>query len=623
MAKTNNKLDAYWADIEKKINYGLELRRPFERQWIMNLAFISGNQYTAFNVAAHVLHKIAASPNKVRAVDNIILPKWIREVTNLIKARPRITVVPNSTQEEDIAAAKMAAKAAEWYYTNKLLKKKIRKLAIWIYSTGNAFLDDLWDPKGGRMGVNKRSGELEYEGDVDGSVWSPMEIVVPCRFGTDDIHKLPWIAKYKRKDLDWIAANYKRGDLVKAQQLSSNYISLESMLAGIVGAPGVNKADSAYVVNLYIQPCKEFKRGAFFAASNGIVFEKRDYPFGEYPIEHFKDIEYPGVFWGEAKTTHAIGLQRSWNDEVSSIQEFNKRVGKPKLRSPMGSNMAVIPDDNHGEVIEYKPVLGHKPDYMTIQGLSPSVKENMERITFSLENLFSQHEVSRGTNRSDIRSGEMVDLLLEQDAHGAIPSFAVFEESLQSHLTRILQRMQVGYTAERTIKLGNTDDDLEVISFKGADLRQNSDVRIVKESSLPQSKAARKAEVERQFEKGMLGNPQDSKTRRKALRMIDDSIVDDIYYSEKQDEQLANYENREMLLGREVIANDYDNHQIHIEELDRVRKSVKYHKLKTKSLIAFTKVDLLFSQHRQQHIAFINEQMQKQMMLAAAQKGGK
>ena len=34
--------------------------------------------------------------------------------------------------------------------------------------------------------------------------------------------------------------------------------------------------------------------------------------------------------------------------------------------------------------------------------------------------LFSHHEVTQGTNKSDIRSGEMVELLREQDAHGMI-----------------------------------------------------------------------------------------------------------------------------------------------------------------------------------------------------------
>ena len=45
--------------------------------------------------------------------------------------------------------------------------------------------------------------------------------------------------------------------------------------------------------------------------------------------------------------------------------------------------------------------------------------------------LYHQQEVTSGTNKSDIRSGEMVALLLEQDDFGNVPTHAVFEESLE------------------------------------------------------------------------------------------------------------------------------------------------------------------------------------------------
>ena len=59
----------------------------------------------------------------------------------------------------------------------------------------------------------------------------------------------------------------------------------------------------------------------------------------------------------------------------------------------------------------------------------------------SLEDLYSAHEVSRGTNKSDIRSGDMVSLLLEQDAFGKLPSHAVFEEGLEAWGSRILEEV--------------------------------------------------------------------------------------------------------------------------------------------------------------------------------------
>lgn len=615
-------LDKYWSDIKDKLTLGLELRRSFESQWVMNLAFLTGNQYTAFNTAAHLLHRIASVPGKVRSVDNIILPKWQRQVSNLIKSRPQISVVPNSNQEEDIAAAKTSQKAAEWYFTNVLMKHKTRALASWIYSTGNAFLDDIWNRKKGPMGVDKKTGDVVYAGDVDCSVWSPFEIVAPVDFGTTEINDLPWIAKHKRYSLSWIEENLPRGGEVVEEKFTSGMITLETLIGGRSGIPKLGDVKSAYVCNMYIKPCNTYPKGAYFLAANGVVMDKQDYPYNEYPIEHFKDIQYPGVFWGEATMAHALGLQRSWNNDTSSIEEFNRNVAKIKIRTPMNSNLQIVPDNQHREIVQYKPVLGHKPEYMTPSGLSPTLDRNLERIMLSMENLFSQHEVSRGTNRSDIRSGDMVELLLEQDAHGTVPSHAIFEEGLENHLRRILQRMQAGYTTERVLKIGNTQDDFESVAFKGADLRSNNDVKIAKASSIPDSRAARTMRVERRYQQGLYGDPNNPKTKRKVLRMIDDAIVDDIYSGDKQDESLAAWENKKMLQGMQIPVNSYDNHQIHLEEIDRVRKSVRYHKLKEQDPNAFVKVDIIFTLHRQGHVKFLNAELKKQMQLMAVQQGG-
>ena len=217
----------------------------------------------------------------------------------------------------------------------------------------------------------------------------------------------------------------------------------------------------------------------------------------------------------------------------------------------------------------------------------------------------------------------MVELLLEQDADGVVPSHMIFEEGYERHGVRILRRMQMGYSEARTIKIGDSEDTYEILAFKGADLRNNRDVKVVKGSSLPDSKSARSLRVERRYQQGLLGDPGDPKTRRRVLRMLDDAIVDDVYSDYKKDELLAQWENRNLEQGKRLRVNIYDNHYVHLDEHDRIRKTIRFQKLKLEDPQTFEQVDMNFQAHRAEHQKFINEEMQKQMAIMNARGGSK
>lgn len=622
-SKRAKSVDPNWEFIQNNLTVGLELRRSYETQWILNMAFLAGKQWSFYNTSTSTLHEVRAVPGQQLIVDNIILPKWKRQVSNLIKSRPRISIVPNSSQEEDIAAAKLGAKALDYYFTNNFMKRKSRELSIWIYTTGNAFLTDFWNPRKGLMGMNKKTGKVEYSGDVDCDVWGPFDVVLPMYADATNINQLDWFMLRHRKSLEWIKDNLKGGENVEEEDISKNYVSVDMFRNKALGLAAIGRIPSAYFITMYVKPCKKFPKGAFFRASNGVVEPRQDWPFEEYPIEHFKDLEYPNELMGDATMTHAVPLQIRWNKCASSIAEFNEEVAKMKIAVPRQANLEVTPSGHHRELLYYKPVLGHKPEFMTPYSLSPSVEQERMDIMMSMENLFSQHEVSRGTNRSDIRSGDMVELLLEQDAHGEIPSHSIYEEGYEQHGKRILLRMQQGYTTERIVKVGDTEDTFEVLSFQGSDLRNNRDVKVVKSSSLPDSPAARNMRVERRFQMGLLGDPADPKTRRRVLRMLDDSIVDDIYSEYKKDENLAQWENRVMMSTRKpLVVNSYDNHAVHVDEHQRIRKSVRFQKIKVENPQVFMEYDYLIEVHCQQHQMFIQEEMKKQMQLMQAQGGG-
>ena len=620
--KTKNQ-DPGWEIIENRYTDGLTLRRPFEQRWLISMAFYAGRQYTFFNQSAWVLQQLRAVKGKLRTVDNQLMPRVRRQVSDAIRNEPIISVIPNTTDDEDIKAAKVGDKVLKSWWRSNRMKRKNRKMNYWKFVTGNCFLDDQWNPKAGLVEVDEKTGDLVYSGDVDVGVWSPFEVLVPyASLGDDELDNFPWILKHKWRSLEWIEANLPGGEKVAPEQMPKQQLD-SSHIFGVMAGTAGSKVPGATVKEVYIKPNSTYPKGLHFVGANGTVNIRDEYPFTKYNLQHFKDVEIPGVFWGMATMEYAIPLQKSWNRNMTSVDEFNRTLGKGKGLVPRGAKLEALPDDNNGEWITYKPVMGQKPEFMRMTSLPRTYDLSFSLLRQSLQDLFSQQEVTKGTNKSDIRSGEMVELLLEQNAMGAIPTHADSEEAYEELMARVLKRIQVGYKEQRVLKITGNEGEYELIEFQGADLRNNTDVRVKRESSLPESRVARNAIVERRYQAGFYGDPTDSEVRRHVMNMLDDAIVKDIYTDERLDEANARIENKTMEQGEitNLLVNDYDNHGLHILEHNHWRKSRDYQNLKLQAPEAYQQLEILVTNHVMQHVRFFQEQQEAQLRLLEGGKG--
>ncbi len=619
---TSKSQDELWGYLKDLYDEGLELRRPFEQRWLINMAFFVGRQYTFFNQSAWVLQQLRVVKGRLRNVDNQLLPRVRRQIADAIRNDPMMGVVPNTDDDEDIKAAKIGDKVLRSWWETHRMRGKWRKLNTWVHVCGNGFLDDRWNPKIGPMKFNEETSSMEYEGDVECGVWSPFEVLVPySALGDDDIHEFSWLMKHKWRSLEWFANNFKRGKEVSAEDLPTEQFNV-SHIFGLSASTSPQKVEGAMSKELYKKPCAEFPKGLHLIGANGIILEKGDFPYTEFSMEHFKDIEIPGVFWGMATMELGVPQQKSWNRNVSGIDEFNRLLGKGKVLVPRGANLEADPDDTHGELLYYTPQMGLKPEQMTLKSLPQTYTLQLEIIQKSLQDLFSQQEVSRGTNRSDIRSGEMVELLLEQASIPRIPTHYSKEEALEKTSSRVLRRIAKGYTSERMLKIVGDEGEYELTAFTGADLRDNTDVKVKKESSLPDSRATRALVIERRFQAGWYGDPADPEVRRQVHNMTDDATVKNIYSDTRADEDNARVENQTMIMGEidSLEINEYDDHFIHVKEHNRFRKSRDFQKARFQDPQRFLAVEQVFIEHDMKHRVFIQQILKAR---AAAEEAGK
>src|SRR5574343_133943 len=115
-ARADRKAGEPWSDdevlalVRDCVSQGRELRRPFEAEWVLCLAFLTGQQYSYFNSAAHSLQILERVRGRERVSDNLLLSRWRRQVADLLLTDPVMSVVPETAKDVDVKAAKVGNK---------------------------------------------------------------------------------------------------------------------------------------------------------------------------------------------------------------------------------------------------------------------------------------------------------------------------------------------------------------------------------------------------------------------------------------------------------------------------------------------------------------------------------
>jgi len=100
------------------------------------------------------------------------------------------------------------------------------------------------------------------------------------------------------------------------------------------------------------------------------------------------------------------------------------------------------------------------------------------------------------------------------------PYSDMIEMATQEVGNLILRYMRVFFVGDRILRIVGDNRDVQVIAFKGADLR--ADVEVVTGSSLSQSRVLRQEEIYLKWQAGFYGDPAGDDSRRHAAKLMDE-----------------------------------------------------------------------------------------------------
>lgn len=554
-------------------------RLQFERQWYTNLAFYFGRQNVQWapGVAGNYarMWEPPAPKWRVRLISNKIRPITRAELAKITKEKPQAFVIPASSDDDDLAAARAAEAIYEHLWRSLHCNRAIRRAAFWTLLCGTSFLKDWYDPE--------KKDKAGVQGVIEIEPVSPFHLFVPDP-QEEELENQPYVVHALAKDPEWVNARF--GANVQPDSGAGAGL-LEQKFLSALGVQNTPKSHIS-VKEIWIKPNRKHPSGAVITwAGDTLLHQADEWPFahGEYPFTKLDHIP-TGRFYADSTIPDLIPLQKEYNRTRSQLVEAKNRMAKPQLIAPRGSVDPNKITSEPGLIIFYTPGFA-PPEPIPLVNIPSYAVQELDRCQRDMDDISSQHEITRGSTPPGVTAATAISYLQEQDDSKLANTVASVEEGVERIGQHFLSHVQQFWTAQRKIKVVGDDGQFESFMFSRTDIRGNTDLKIEAGSATPRSRAAKQAFITELGKMGWI--PPD-----RALRYLDMAETGRLYEEMQIDARQAQRENLKMKDGLPQSVNSWDNHEVHILEHDNYRKRQAFENLPDEQ-------KMLFEQHVMQH----------------------
>jgi len=495
--------------VDEFFDYSTDISmQMLERIIFRNILYYMGEQWIDWAVKQAVFQRVMPDPNEPTPVSNIIRD-YVRSMKALILNKDfSITIWPNSNDQEDIDASIMGEhllKHMDAANDEEFLDEK-EKVAIWMVLAGTAFDRTYPEMERGDWYLDKK-GNLLSTGDVVTECLSPFNVAVDPL--GDSLKRKRAVGIKSIKPREWVEDTFHVKLSTDEGEATINYQKkLMKLVANVspwkgAGLESLSEYEDDDIVvfkEIEYRPDKQYPNGRYVASCCGkkiFGYDKLPIPSEkgkwEYSITDYHYFYVPGRFWSDAGVNDLISPQNTINRIDQALESNRGDIGRPMVL--LGSDVEVEKLSKYG-----KSLLVLKYDASLSNGMKPEIKHGTPLPTQVLEERSIQRAVAqdaagdpknvlRGQAPSASASGVMVDILRDAAEQGHYPDLVRFYRSLKRTYRKRLILARDLYTEERMVKVGGKGKQKKVMAFSGANLRDNTDVRLELSSGIASTKS--------------------------------------------------------------------------------------------------------------------------------------
>lgn len=352
---------------------------------------------------------------------------------------------------------------------------------------------------------------------------------------------------------------------------------------------------------------------------------------GRLPFVFFQHIPTSTSVWPDCVMNHIRGPNLEIDKTVSQLIENKDYMANPMWLIATQHKMKGEIKNVAGGIVRYRHV-PNVPPPQPVAGLQmPSQVENLlVGLREQILDISGQSEVARGRVPSGVRSGVAVAYLQEEDDTKIAPTIENMEEAIAKMGSLTLERFSQFYYLERILRFYRRDGIFDVRRFKGADLKNNTDVICQAGSAMPRSKASRQQytlelislgvlkdphKIEQMLELGQ-GEPDDQDKAVAQANRENNMMLYGVWGPQTQQTETDD-EEKFARLAAAVPVKEWHNHTVHIARHTSVMMDEEFDRL----AITRPEVVRLFDEHLNMHYQMLAQAQQQQAQALMAARG--
>ena len=583
------------AEVVEDFERRREERRAVESGWLLNMNFLSGNQYCDVSPFGGVVDEDKRFYWQSRRVFNHIAPTIDTRIAKLEKLRPTLSVCAFSDEEGDLKAAKLATGVLRYAQERIRFAETVSKAITWSECCGSAFFKVTWDERGGRQVAVDHNGLPVYEGEVSVVAVSPFEIY-PDRLNAESLEEVESLIHAQAVSTQYVYERFGvsvQGE--KGAKSASYYYSEPS--AGKLPDAGAGMSttagDGVLLIERYTKPNAENPKGKLEIVAGGKLLFCGELPYENgaknervFPFVKQDCIRLPAAFFASSVIDRLIPVQRAYNAVRNRKHEFLNRLSMGVLTVEDGSvdtdelvEEGLLP----GKVLVYRQG-GKAPEMLDCGQIPAEFSAEEEWLEREFAYISGVSDLSQNSTPTQVTSATGLQLLLSQDESRLSATVGSMENALKEIGRQILRLYRQFAGSARLMTLTGENKKTQVHYFNAADLDVN-DVQFETENALAPEE--RKSVILKLYEAGLLTD-ENGRISNENKRRILDAFGFGSFENTQDISALhiakAGEENLEMRQG-EVGVDEYDDHGLHITEHTRYLLSAEFKKAKTRELL--------------------------------------
>lgn len=423
--------------------------------------------------------------HRVRRSHDLIGPMVQAKVSAATQRIPGYEVNPSTSDPEDYTAAQIAKKIVGAGYELWRVKRAFQKLVWNALVTEEGFIMAYWDSSiGPYVDVQEDpEGKAEHVGlgDVRISVWNGLEVM--------------WEPGVNFEESRWWAIEHARPrDAVEAEPgFMGGKLPADAQMAVREGA-NAEQSNLCLITEYLERPCPQWPQGRrIFLAAGEQIFPEEGYPLtdskgevvDEPCIHRLGYTVNPASDRDKGLVKSLIESQRLYDFALNKISEFAQIGLVPQKTAPIGA-IKTPATDEPGAINEFDPtaMMGYEVKFGETMGIPSELFKLREEAQGEMGYIAHDSEIPAAAPQ------QVVSSILQRDEISWEDMVANMAEVYARVARDCLTLVQRHYTEERMLKFRGRAGYMPIEDFKGADLRDQTDVRVQPGSLTPQTRSA-------------------------------------------------------------------------------------------------------------------------------------